>query len=83
MSIIGGGCGVEHLNIGGWGVVLGGSAPKAMSADGTKGAHHPLMPAWKVFTKPTSAATKVINSYDQTKELHTFTESLSNILSQE
>ena len=58
---------------------LGGSAPKAMS---TEGAYHPLMPAWKVFTKPTSA-TLVVDSYDQTKELHTFTESLSNILSQE
>ena len=65
------------------GGVWGGSAPIAKSAEGTKGAYHPLMPAWKVFTKPTSAATLVFNSCDLTKELHTFTENLSNILSQE
>lgn len=60
MSIIGGGCGVEHLNVGGWGGVLGGSAPIAKLAEGTKGAYYPLMSAWKVFTKPTSAATLVV-----------------------
>lgn len=42
------------------GGVLGGSAPIAKLAEGTKGAYYPLMSAWKVFTKPTSAATLVV-----------------------